>query len=65
MRKLRAERDQERVDVALIELERVCRSSENVLPATLECVKAYATTGEIAGVWRAALGNYRPEVVRL
>jgi methylmalonyl-CoA mutase N-terminal domain/subunit len=65
VRKLRAERDQERVNAALIELERVCRSSENVLPATLECVKAYATTGEIAGVWRAALGNYRPEVVRL
>jgi methylmalonyl-CoA mutase N-terminal domain/subunit len=65
VRKLREQRDRTRVDTALAELDRVCRSSENVLPATLECVKAYATTGEIAAVWRATLGSYRPEVVRL
>jgi methylmalonyl-CoA mutase N-terminal domain/subunit len=65
VQRLRAERDQGRVDAALVELDRVCRSGENTLPATMECVKAYATTGEIAAVWRATLGNYRPEVVRL
>jgi methylmalonyl-CoA mutase N-terminal domain/subunit len=34
------------------------------MPATLECVKAYATIGEIADVWREVFGVYVPESVR-
>jgi methylmalonyl-CoA mutase N-terminal domain/subunit len=62
---LRAGRDGARVERALARLREVCDGEENVVPAVLECVKAYATTGEIAGVWRAAFGEYRPEPVRL
>ena len=39
-------------------------SGDNVVPAVLECVKAYATTGEICDVWRDVFGEYVPGVVR-
>ena len=52
---VRRERDAGRVDKALTELSRVTRQGENTLPAVLECVRAYATVGEIcdalAKVW--------------
>jgi methylmalonyl-CoA mutase N-terminal domain/subunit len=34
------------------------------MPAIVECVKVYATIGEIADVWRDAFGVYIPESVR-
>jgi methylmalonyl-CoA mutase, N-terminal domain len=61
---LRAERDPAAIEGALSRLRAVCASSENVMPAVLECVQAYATTGEIAGVWREVFGDYVPESVR-
>jgi len=62
---LRDSRDAAAVEAALARLRQVCAGDENVVPAVIECVKAYATTGEIAAVWRAAFGEYRPEPVRL
>jgi methylmalonyl-CoA mutase N-terminal domain/subunit len=65
LRETRARRDSHVVGRALEHLRVVCASSENVVPAVLECVKAYATTGEIADTWRAVYGEYVPETVRL
>lgn len=65
LEQLRAERDPAAVERALARLAEVCRTSENVLPATIDCVKAYATTGEIADVWRQVFGDYEPEMTRL
>jgi methylmalonyl-CoA mutase, N-terminal domain len=62
---LRGSRDAAAVETTLARLREVCDSGENVVPAVVECVKAYATTGEIAAVWRAAFGDYQPEPVRL
>jgi methylmalonyl-CoA mutase N-terminal domain/subunit len=31
----------------------------------IECVESYATTGEIAQVWRSVFGEYRSEMTRL
>jgi len=63
IRRLRRERDNGKVREALQKLEEVCRSDENVTPATIEAVKAYATLGEICdvqqkvfGVWRYPMG---------
>jgi methylmalonyl-CoA mutase N-terminal domain/subunit len=64
LRLLREERDTEAVSAALGELEQVCRTHENVMPAVIKCVRAYATTGEIAGVWRAVFGEYVSEPSR-
>ena len=61
----RAERDSTAVQAALEKLRRVCATDENVMPAVLECVEVYATTGEVAQVWRDVFGDYRPETMRL
>jgi methylmalonyl-CoA mutase N-terminal domain/subunit len=60
----RATRDAVAVESALTRLREVCASDDNVMPAVLECVKAYATTGEISDVWRAVYGDYVPETMR-
>lgn len=52
LEKLRQERDNQKVEVALERLREATQNGENVMPATLEAVKSYATLGEICGVWR-------------
>ena len=44
---LRASRDQKAVDASLVKLREVCASGANVMPATVEAVKTFATIGEI------------------
>lgn len=61
----RRERDSVVVDRALRHLADVCATEQNVMPAVIDCVQSYATTGEIADVWRAAFGDYRSEMSRL
>lgn len=54
----RAERDQEAVDRALDELAAVAEGDENIMPATLNAVRARATTGEIVERLRVVFGTY-------
>jgi methylmalonyl-CoA mutase N-terminal domain/subunit len=63
--KLRQSRDNARVTQALAGLADACESDVNVMPAVIECVGAYATTGEIADVWRRVFGSYASEATRL
>ncbi|HTZ34230.1 MAG TPA: methylmalonyl-CoA mutase family protein [Methylomirabilota bacterium] len=60
---LRARRDGEKVKAALAELERRARSAENLLPALLGSVEAYATVGEISDTLRRVYGEYLESVV--
>jgi methylmalonyl-CoA mutase N-terminal domain/subunit len=60
---LRAKRDGGKVKAALAELERRANSSENLLPAILQAVEAYATVGEIADALRRVYGEYQESVV--
>ncbi|HZV74732.1 MAG TPA: protein meaA [Conexibacter sp.] len=55
----RAGRDQGAVDAALAELERVARSDENVMDATIAAARAGVTTGEWAAALRDVFGSYR------
>ena len=53
-RNLRRKRDNATVTRTLDELRKVCASKDNVMPAVLDCVKAFATVGEIgAGMARS------------
>ena len=61
---MRARRDNARVQAGLSRLKDDCKGSGNILPAVLECVRAYATVGEISDVWREAFGEYTPEAMR-
>ena len=59
LQRWRAERDDSAVRKALGELERVARTDENVMPATIALAEAGGTTGEWAGVLREVFGEYR------
>ena len=60
---LRARRDSARVQSALAEFQRVAATSENLLPAILAAVEAYATVGEISDALRRVFGEYQESVV--
>ena len=60
---LRARRDSARVQSALAELQRRAGTSENLLPAILAAVEAYATVGEISDALRRLFGEYQESVV--
>lgn len=61
---MRARRNGTAVKNSLARLERDCASGVNVMPSVVECVKAYATVGEIGQVWRQVFGEYVPETMR-
>jgi methylmalonyl-CoA mutase N-terminal domain/subunit len=60
---LRAKRDSARVTVAIAELQRRAATTENLLPAILAAVEAYATVGEISDSLRRVFGEYQESVV--
>jgi len=60
---LRVKRDDTRVKSALAELQRRAASTENLLPAILAAVEAYATVGEISDALRRVFGEYQESVV--
>ena len=60
---LRARRDSLLVQAALAELARRAASTENLLPAILAAVEAYATVGEISDALRRVFGEYQESVV--
>jgi methylmalonyl-CoA mutase N-terminal domain/subunit len=63
LRNLRAHRDASRVQIALRQVEETARSKQNLIPAILEAVKAYATVGEISDALRKVFGEYQESVV--
>ena len=59
MRRVRAERDPAAWEAALQRVEDCARGDENLMPALIEAVSAYATVGEISDRLRAAWGEHR------
>ena len=53
------DRDASAVKEALIELARVAKSGDNIMPASIQCAKVGVTTGEWAEVVRGTFGVYR------
>lgn len=58
LRKLKAERNNLQVKEALKELRQVAENGENVVPACIMAVRAYATVGEMCDVLREVYGEY-------
>ncbi len=56
---LRRERDHRAVTAALGYLREAALGEENLMPPILRAVKAYATVGEICGVFREVFGEYK------
>jgi len=64
LNRVRELRDDDAVAAALDRLRSDARSKVNVMPALVEAVKAYASVGEMAQVFRDEFGEFRePEVV--
>ncbi|AUV81178.1 methylmalonyl-CoA mutase [Salinigranum rubrum] len=59
---VKAERDDEAVEEALDAVREAVEAEENVMPALVDAVKAYATMGEIMQVFEAQYGQYRETV---
>ena len=57
---LRRTRDNREVAAKLQSLEQAARGSANLMPPLLEAVRAYATLGEMMGVFREVFGEYQP-----
>jgi methylmalonyl-CoA mutase N-terminal domain/subunit len=60
---LRVKRNSSKTSASLAELERRSRTNENLLPAILAAVEAYATVGEISDTLRRVYGEYHESVV--
>ncbi|HEX5478764.1 MAG TPA: methylmalonyl-CoA mutase family protein [Dehalococcoidia bacterium] len=63
LRRVRAERDGGAAQASLRRLNEAARGEDNLMPAILEAVRAYATLGEICGELRTTWGEYRPPTV--
>jgi methylmalonyl-CoA mutase N-terminal domain/subunit len=63
VQKLRRERDNIRVSESLDALRKAARGDENLIPLILECVRAYATEGEIVQVFREVFGEYKEKPI--
>lgn len=61
--RVRRERDPVRAAAALAAIDRACASGENMVPPTIEAVRAHCTVGEIAGRWRTHFGAFEPSAV--
>ncbi|GEN45231.1 acyl-CoA mutase large subunit family protein [Alkalibacillus haloalkaliphilus] len=55
---IRGQRDQSQVDEQLNKLKQAAQTDENLMPYILDCVKSYATVGEICHVLRDEFGEY-------
>jgi methylmalonyl-CoA mutase N-terminal domain/subunit len=66
LERTRRERDGQAVAAALARLRDLAgrpeSSQTNLMPALIECARAYATLGEMCGVFRAVFGEYREPV---
>ncbi len=58
LERLKLSRDEDRMRRALDRLRAAATSTENVMPALLDSVRAYATIGEMCDVLREAWGEY-------
>jgi methylmalonyl-CoA mutase N-terminal domain/subunit len=58
LKELRRTRDNQAVSNSLKALEKGTREGKNVMPFLVDCCRAYATVGEMAGVFRDVFGEW-------
>lgn len=63
LNRVRRERDQALVARRLAELRAAAQGNENMMPAILDCVRAYCTLGEMCDVLREVFGVYQQDSV--
>ncbi len=63
LNRIRKERDNAKVEKCLQELKQSAQSGINIVPYTLEAVKAYATVGEMTRVLREVFSEFREPAI--
>lgn len=63
LKKLRKERNQEKVQKHLQQLRKAAEGDENLMPFILNCVHSYATLGEACQVLRDVFGEYKEQAI--
>ncbi|MBW2079081.1 MAG: methylmalonyl-CoA mutase, partial [Deltaproteobacteria bacterium] len=58
LKELKRTRDNREVARTLKELEKATKEKKNVMPYLVDCCKAYATVGEMTGVFRDIFGEF-------
>ena len=59
LRQVKQERNGREVKQRLSELEKAAKTGKNVMPSLVDCCKAYATVGEMTGVFREVFGEFK------
>jgi methylmalonyl-CoA mutase N-terminal domain/subunit len=62
LRRVRRERNAGTVKASLEKVRAAASADENVMPAVMDAVEAYATVGEVCGVFKKVFGTYREPV---
>ncbi len=60
--KVKEKRNEEEVQKNLNQLKDIASSEQNVMPVILDCVRSYATLGEICDQLRAVFGEYKDSI---
>ncbi|MCK9363392.1 MAG: methylmalonyl-CoA mutase family protein [Syntrophales bacterium] len=63
LKRVKAERDNKKVERALLVLEEKAKSAENLVPFIQDAVKEYATVGEISDTLRKIFGEHQESVI--
>ncbi len=63
LKKVKAERDGEKVKNCLQKLRNAARGGSNLMPRFIECARAYASLGEMIQVLREEFGEYREPII--
>jgi methylmalonyl-CoA mutase N-terminal domain/subunit len=63
LEKLRATRNSGQVRKRLDALSEAAKGSDNLMPAILECIRSYATLGEMCDTLRSVFGEYREPAI--
>ena len=64
LKKLKQERDNQKVKEMLGRVREVAGNDENIMPVLIEAVNAYATVGEISDIFRDIFGEYKePSII--
>jgi methylmalonyl-CoA mutase N-terminal domain/subunit len=62
LNRIRRERDADAVKQTLDRVRTAARAGDNVMPAVMDAVEAYASVGEVCGVLKEVFGKYQEPV---
>ena len=63
LKEIKSERNNDKVLICLDNLSNACKGNENILPHIIDCVKSYATLGEIVESMKTVFGDWQESAI--